>query len=91
VFTHDSDVYEREIAIEAAEIGVLATKKATNSPETAARVSPELHEYFFMWVRSVLKSCSFIPHKLLHIWAYGRNHGRKSSGDDLPGKIFISI
>jgi hypothetical protein len=33
VFTHDSDVYEREIAIEAAEIGVLATQKATNSPE----------------------------------------------------------
>ena len=33
VFTHDIDVCKREIAVEAAEIGVLATEKATNSPK----------------------------------------------------------
>ncbi len=30
MFTHDTDVYKREIAIESAGIGVLATEKATN-------------------------------------------------------------
>ena len=33
MFTHDIDVCKREIAVEAAEIGVLATEKATNSPK----------------------------------------------------------